>query len=1745
MAEPTGISNTDNVRFRPEGDQPRSPIGVVPQAEDKYTYSPQMQTTMGQAVTYGLPALGVGFFDTVGQSVGLFGADTVANTMKAITPGAGGFGDFYQRNKTPIQAGADILGMFIPGYVGIKVLHGIQWARNAGKLGTILKDSASLDFLLGNASALSASETAVKTAATSSAEDFGIIAGRAFNNPALDTAKKAYYSARLASTVREFAAFEAGSRAFFNASDTLYPAESTLFDELKWSGIGLGAAVGVDAVIGRFAVRSLLKAAGAAADYGGLLGEKAGDIVSRPGQRGVAAAYFSRTWQLANSAIEQAASPVLKANAKQDMAVFDKDLKTTIIATGQDTHPVLPRTTFSTDQLDLVANASKANENLLAFATKTAQLPKEGQASFYQDLSKAITNARGDVEEQQNLLRFGVAGKENLTAEGRGKLRKVVGTGEILTASPKELAAAQTKLDALQNANDEWHLVLEGTGDLTNYRTRAWNYLDDKDFDSFKRSTFKVKEDVSGALKDNPHLLLEAPEHGVKLDDRFIYQGPADPSAKQWSALYAMGSRMVANFKPAEGQRLVLNEKVPYFQADAILNLAQVDKEAAKSVRLDGKFQSMADAEFAVVDQKYQGFIKDMARTESLDPAAPAIIGRRLTLTPAEIFQKYNMPVGDGLKPHPLAHVFMAAKLQGSESLRDMLVRESAFSAQAQHPMELLQAAMREAAEETDPTVTYATSGKMFQQKDIRPVLIASKSVPSLSHNDAHIIARVDALQTLTLARLEQVDPVAAPLLSLVTQELGNAAAVPVAKNVRSLHEGVAAGRGILTPQDRIGDQLETIKALTLVAQKSDKTILSYVGDLFKAQLTPSITFLRKNGNYAHLMDFNRIEQSYRHGWDIKAVVPKGDGTAQFLLDDKSPINNKLMQQYFGRDLEADKANFMPDMSVSARKQGEPIPFRSSAQAADAASQISELSRQSGQEVNALRVANGQAPITIRKFHLPTPEWASDDAWFVRNAQGKVVNTFYRGTAAQNRQRALEASDVLTKLGENHTADALETVKLDHTFDDVFFNLGDYSDQLAKTGVGIKGGLASTQIDTGTATLENMVRSLAQQYVNVGVRGRATIFKPQLDYARSASEMFGSNAFDENNIWQRYMATIFSRSTQSTRGKSFGAGYAWAEGYLDKALSFVYAKKAELTAQTVDGIAASKSLGKLIGGTLAESQVAQYNKIAAKWSPFETTMDWLESTHPEIPTKTLRQVSAGLSKTSATMSLRFLDAGTAILNFAGLWATSPAVMRGMRRLSNESPEQWQGRTASWGSAVSFAPNAKPFSGMKATMQGIHAFWSGELNEPLARAASLGYFKPEYAALASALTTPLRGDASKFSRFVDFASRLADDSEVMTRKLSWAIGYKFGKDVLKFDDEHNLFIFASNAANEMIGNYNPRNKPGMFQGAVGLPLGAFQTYMSNYYRRMFGYLERKDWSTLATGYATQASLFGATSVPGWSAFNSTMFSNWDGSDNLQNRLDRHLSPGVSELLLHGSLSSIPGIFGRPDLDIAFYPRGSADYTQIPANPTDFSRAPPIQFLANVAQGITRTVQSITGAGGFSLQELEEVGANFATNRGIKNILEIVANKKTDRSGQTVEAATRDAVHIAAALAGQIPSSTRALQDSYNNQQIVERNQEAARAVLNMKTRALMRGNEFGTADFQGIVHEYMRAGGNPAYLGTWLRNNVEASFVPKADAKLVELSKTAKWNEFMTMLTALQRNAPPQTNQASALGSPGR
>src|SRR5690606_21294828 len=117
------------------------------------------------------------------------------------------------------------------------------------------------------------------------------------------------------------------------------------------------------------------------------------------------------------------------------------------------------------------------------------------------------------------------------------------------------------------------------------------------------------------------------------------------------------------------------------------------------------------------------------------------------------------------------------------------------------------------------------------------------------------------------------------------------------------------------------------------------------------------------------------------------------------------------------------------------------------------------------------------------------------------------------------------------------------------------------------------------------------------------------------------------------------------------------------------------------------------------------------------------------------------------------------------------------------------------------------------------------------------------------------------------KFMEWTTKASDKSEEYSRGWAHMAG-------LLLADQHGIktpvsrHTFAHRFANQVIGDYRSVNKPVVFQGAAGMPLGLFQTYAWNYYQRMFSYIEAKDVRSAVTQFGMQAAIFGGVTVPGY-------------------------------------------------------------------------------------------------------------------------------------------------------------------------------------------------------------------------------------------------------------------------------------
>jgi hypothetical protein len=1665
--------------------------------------SPESQTSdaIGNALKYGLPGLAAGLVDTVGTSLGLLKDSSVSNYLQNAF-GPNGFGDWYSRNRDAVRTGSDIVGMFIPGTLAVKALKSARYAREAGAFGDFLKDSKTADVLLGSSTRMSELENNMQIAGNDAGMVAGSITGRTLNTDAVLSSKRAYYLANIGDSLRESAVFEAATYPMFNNS-VLFPQDQSAADYALWSAGGSAVAAGASFLVSKFAATRLVRTA-FTAGMKSMEAERplAGDLATamyRPNNRGAGIGINAASYNDEQHIFEEANTimrtplnaSIARTNAATSQNVLESTLQKQINSVASDPNLYAKNVPLSPDQYSVVRNALKQNPMLYVGVTNTSAVPANA--------SKFLSR----YAETHN---------------------------QILEAAQDEAATAADVAKAADSERE--FMVLDAAGNVNPLVNRPARWLDQNSFSDIAthRTTIPLEAGAGKNEQVNRYEIQSASGSPVSIDEAFHITAPKVPTPEDIDAVQAIGSYLISKLKPGSiATAYTLSPQRNWRELDLALTAANTHPEIIPRFIYAGGFTNLDDVIQHVTDQRYQEFTK-LTGTQA-GSSAPSVFGKRRLSMP-EIVNMCNMPTGMVDQQAPMTSLFTDLAQSHTNSLYDI------FAGATGNYAENLQAAMRESAGITDLANKPAVSGGMFAQKDVRPILLHMRNLPFLTRSDTYLQAASDAIRSDVMSRATQVTADQSPIINGVIQALAGNAATDVSRQVQNLREGDLHGHGTVVYQDRAIQDNPTLKAMALQAQTTDSVIQATT----QAALDPLTTYtaaFHTADHAADAVDLARIEHSYRHGFVVRGVSfpDQGGGkVANFILDKDDPRNEVALATYFGKDAvfprDADGNWLMPDMALSMRSgvNNTPKPLVVSDMAGAAAQQYSDLFTDFGRQQNILRGLTGLPVVQLREFHMPPPGLDKDTAFFVQNAKQKTVNIYSRGTAAENQRQAQQAAATLTDAtGENHVAISADQWQAQALADGNYYDVVDYNDFLRKN-ASMKGGLIESQIEASPATWDSLVKNLTNQYLALGTRTRALIFEPELQYAKLAAMTSPKGAgglMNENNIFTRYINTAFSRSSRNPQG-IVARAYKGLESALDVGLNA--AQKVWIGAQQTLGV--DSMLGKT-----EQNLYQQYQKSAAAWSPFKTADDWVTSTYHVQKPWTSKAAVSRLSQVSNALILRMLNLGTPVLNYLGTASVLPAVVQSFRQHVGEADSDYLSRVAAYG--TNFDGKTFTFSPMKALAQASRQLFDGSMTDVLRDAAAKGYTKPEYTQLNEILTNENLGKKGAIDRFIDATSYLADHSEEQCRRLVWGVGYNLAKDVFKVEDPRNRYLFAQHMVNETIGNYSPMNKPSIFQGTLGIPLGAFQTYMYNYYRRLFSYIENKDIRSLAVNAAGQASLFGIAGLPGWNSFNQFFGSSKMGDSNITNKLQTNLSPTASELLLHGTISSIPRIFGADG--IALYSRGSTDLTKqinspsdlLHIMPTPFTYAdqgdtgnlPLVQFLNNTGHILQESVANALQ--GFSLEQEEQILAHYSTNRLFRGVMEMAAGTSTDRANQLISADTRSAIKLAATIFGSTPTAEREMQDAYYQQKTVEYNQAALRATLNAKARSMFRSGNVQLSALQDMTQDYIASGGNPKYFGSWLRANALVATQTKGDTKLRQLLNSGKGVEYQNMLAAMQ------------------
>ena len=606
------------------------------------------------------------------------------------------------------------------------------------------------------------------------------------------------------------------------------------------------------------------------------------------------------------------------------------------------------------------------------------------------------------------------------------------------------------------------------------------------------------------------------------------------------------------------------------------------------------------------------------------------------------------------------------------------------------------------------------------------------------------------------------------------------------------------------------------------------------------------------------------------------------------------------------------------------------------------------------------------------------------------------------------------------------------------------------------------------------------------------------MFKPQLDEARvrATGATVGDRATRESgtvksavapSIANTYVSTLLGRRAIDSPSSTVGRVVGSIENALNLGIQ--------------GGYSAFTSLG---GNRIAQSAYRkQFDKAVKELgdrTPFSSANEILEERGLFTPTPDIAQFASVMNDFATRIILRY-DTAHAVINLAGVATTFPSVAASMLPKSGESfanVAQRLGRTAN----VFQDPNSgRVFTAwdvQKEMARSIKYMFNPRSHPDWDEAMRFGHLDAAVAEVYKELGQVHDAATWKtMARKADkYASFISDKSEEMA--VAWA--YFTSQSLLKrigIESAATRGSMARQMTDAAIADFSPLNRPQIFQSpGIGSALGLFQTYMFNYYGRLFGYIENRQTRALATQMVWQSMVFGLNTAPGAQQYRDLVFNNSTGEQDPFDGIYARFSQPVADAIYYGVPSTIPLMFGGSRDDApALSSRGDVDpripgTTQLPAS---------ISVIQNIFNGVGAGIELFRRDNpGISDQQVGEVLQRHVMNRPLSAIISMGwTDTLVDRTGNKVADETQSALGSIWRLMGLRTVKQTAEIEGNVRFRGAEALRLQRRLKLNRDVKALIRGGDLDDAKISRAFDAFIRTGGTPDEFAGFIKRNAEA------------------------------------------------
>lgn len=759
-------------------------------------------------------------------------------------------------------------------------------------------------------------------------------------------------------------------------------------------------------------------------------------------------------------------------------------------------------------------------------------------------------------------------------------------------------------------------------------------------------------------------------------------------------------------------------------------------------------------------------------------------------------------------------------------------------------------------------------------------------------------------------------------------------------------------------------------------------------------------------------------------------------------------------------------------------------------------------------EKNTLLRSMGRQQINVQHHYVPPANVESKHIGFVMGPDNRVVPDF---TIIEDTESGFQAAkDALIK-----RMDELPNGGMGYVFrtqDEIrrFATIWDRAemDMLNPNLTAIqpskkaKGALVGREVKLDA--FENSLRYLQEQYLTHGNDVMRTLMKEQIDSATARAQITGNTVrgprgetTKSRSIHDYYLENLLGKNKLNHPASLVGMIYNGIEKPINTVLADATVKASTIWDATRTYLGQSWRIWDR-----SETVKKDFDALTERlgdYMPFKTAAEYAARKEAGVDPLTIGKIGAKVNQISAALMLRILEVGHPIMNLAGVVNSMPSVIRHLQPLAGENAAE-HARRVGWSSTVFQSASGDPIAIPDMVKLGRRAFaraWDRKSHPDFDFMVGRGYLSQEVAEFHrqfSSIETP--GKLTQWaSQATEKLSVLSDKSEDFSRSWGHMIGLELA-DLLKLEGRETRHAFAHDIANKMIANYNPANRPEIFQGAMGAPLGLFQSFVQNYYQRLFRYIETKDVRSFATQYAMQSALFGVTGLAGFKEAMGAL--EWVSGE------EGH---PAGQFLGHGVLGAIPRMFGVPGVDFAA--RGDVSVRVPGVGSQDL---PGMAVAKKLYSGVTAGISLFSDAyPTLTRTQVAEIASNMVVNRPLSGLIEQFAANgvDTDDYGQVVTD-TRNWMETTYRMLGLRSQRQAAELEAFYTDKDAAGIKAALDDKLRMSTRAAMRQGNFSA--LPQIFEKYIENGGKPSQFRRWVKENYESATTTRAERQLDKLLK---------------------------------